>query len=122
MPHSGEEFGSDLVDLYDAGRFKMKAVAEQFRQAGGELFRTDGLTGVFARNPALGGTYGPAKAPWESLRDSIVDIILKTAANMDDTGLALMMAAEEYAKTDDAARARYHELKSALDQSHGAPA
>jgi hypothetical protein len=32
------------------------------------------------------------------------------------------MAAEEYAKTDDAARARYYELKSALDQSHGAPA
>src|SRR6266511_2122846 len=114
MPHSGEEFGSDLVDLYDAGRYKMKA--------GGELFRTDGLTGVFARDPALGGTYGPAKAPWESLRDSIVDVILKTAANMDDTGLALMMAAEEYAKTDEAASARYHELKAALDRSHGAPA
>ncbi|WP_199512221.1 hypothetical protein [Nucisporomicrobium flavum] len=120
MPHSGEEFGSDLVDLYDAGRYKLKAVADQFRTAGGELFRTDG-TGILARHPALGGTYGPAKASWEDLRDAVVDVIFKTAANMDDTGLALMMAADEYAKTDEVARKKYEDLKGALDQSHGVP-
>ena len=121
MSHAGAEFGTDLVDLYDAGRFKLKVVAEQFRQAAGELFRTEGQTEVFARDPALGGRSGPARQPWESLRDSIVDILLTTAANMDDTGEALMMAADEYAKTDDVARLRYVELKAALDRSNGVP-
>jgi len=121
MPHGGAEFGTDLVDLYDAGRFKLKVVAEQFRQAGGELFRTDGLTGAFVRDPALGGRSGPVRQPWESLRDSIVDILFTTAANMDDTGQALMMAADEYAMTDEVARARYLELKAALDRSNEVP-
>jgi hypothetical protein len=121
MSHSGEELGADLVDLYDAGRYKMKAVAEQFRLAGGELFRTGGQTGAFARNPALGGGYGPALEPWEQLRDAVVDIIFRTASNMDDTGLAPMMAADEYAKTDQAAARKYEELNAALDRSNGAP-
>ncbi|WP_067508264.1 hypothetical protein [Actinoplanes sp. TFC3] len=121
MSHTGEELGADLVDLYDAGRYKMKVVAEQFREAGGELFRTEGLTGVFARNPALGGVYGSAKAPWEGLRDAIVDVIFETAANMDDTGLALMMAAEEYAATDDVAAKKYEAMKVSMDQFQGMP-
>lgn len=121
MPHAGEELGADLVDLYDAGRYKMKAVAEQFRTAGGTLFRTDGQTAVFARHPALGGSSGPAREPWEALRDAVVDVVFTTAANMDDTGLALMMAADEYAKTDDAARRKYEALKGALDQANSAP-
>jgi len=121
MPHSGEELGADLVDLYDAGRYKMKSVAELFRGAGGELVRTDGMTGVFARHPDLGGSSGPARRPWEALRDAVVEVIFKTAANMDDTGLALMMAADEYAKTDDVARKKFEELRGALDRSHGVP-
>lgn len=121
MPHTGEELGADLVDLYDAGRYKMKAVAAEFRTAGGELVRTEGLTGVFARHPDLGGSSGPARASWEALRDAVADVIFKTAANMDDTGLALIMAADEYARTDDVARKKFQKLRGVLDRSHEVP-
>ena len=119
MSHSGEELGADLVDLYDAGRYKVGAVADQFRRAGGDLNGAAGYDGLFIRNPVLGGTYGPAKASWDTLRDAVVDVLATTATNLEDTGHALVMAADEYAGTDQAAAATYRELKAALDQSHG---
>jgi hypothetical protein len=32
-----------------------------------------------------------------------------------------MMAADEYARTDDVARKKFEELRGALDRSHGVP-
>ena len=40
---------------------------------------------------------------------------------MDDVGLALMMAADEYAETDNGARLQFDKLRATLDQSHQAP-
>ncbi|MEU4690015.1 hypothetical protein [Actinoplanes sp. NPDC023714] len=119
MPHSGEELGADLVDLYDAGRFKMKALAVEFRGAGAALVRTYGMTGVFARHPDLGGSSGPALGSWEALRDAIIEVIATTAVNMEDTGDALIMAADEYGKTDAIAARHFEELKQGLDHAHG---
>ena len=119
MPHSGETLGADLVKLYDAGTYKIPEIADQFRDASAALIDTYRMTGVFARHPDLGGTFGPAQEPWEALRDAIVDIVMKTAVNLEDTGAVLVMAADEYAKNDQAAARTFDELKEPLDRSHG---
>lgn len=119
MPHSGEELGADLADLYTAGRFKLTALAAEFSTAGTALFNTAADSSLFARHPQLGGSLGPAKGPWDDLRDEIVGLLKETATNLEDTGTALMMAAEEYASTDAAARATYREIRARLDAQNG---
>ncbi|WP_157437107.1 hypothetical protein [Actinoplanes subtropicus] len=77
------------------------------------------ITGLLRRDPELGGASGTAASPFEQLCDSIVDILLATADNMDDTGAALVMGANEYAKTDQDAAAMYKELRGRLDAANG---
>lgn len=119
MPHTGEELGVDAADLYNAGRYKVSALADQFDAACTKLFSAGAADGLFARDPRLGGSLGPAKAAWDTLRDDIVGLLKETTTNMADTGTALTMAAEEYAATDAASAATYREIKKRLDAENG---
>jgi hypothetical protein len=119
MSLSGASLGADLADLYDAGHYKLPQVAAEFRQAGGSLNSLSVIGALLRRDSELGGSSGPAAAPFDDLRDAIVDILVKTADNMDDTGAALVLGATEYAKTDEGAAAMYKKLKGQLDAANG---
>jgi hypothetical protein len=119
MPHTGEELGADLADLYNAGRFKLTALADEFSTAATNLFNVGATDGLFARHPQLNGSLGSVKGPWDDLHDQIVGLLKETTANLQDTGTALMMAAEEYASTDAAAEKVYREIRGRLDAENG---
>lgn len=119
MPHTGEELGVDAAELYNAGRFKVSALADEFDAAGTKLFGAGAAAGLFARDPRLGGSLGPVKAVWDVLRDDIVGLLKETTTNMADTGEALVMSAEEYVRTDEVARAAYIDIRKRLDAENG---
>ena len=116
MPHSGETLGADLANLYDAGRYQLPVLAKQFGAAKEMLIGTHVSNSMFARDPQLGGRVGPARAAWDLLRDEVVGLLATTEDNLLSTAEALMMAAEEYASTDEAAMARFRREQAQLDR------
>ncbi|MBB4764699.1 hypothetical protein ACFQFC_10865 [Amorphoplanes digitatis] len=118
MSHSGEELGADLVDLWEAGRYELKPVAGQIRYAAAQLLQADAGGYNWYRDGKLSGPYGPAKPAWESLRDDFFEILRTTAENLDLTGDALVLAAEQYANTDSVAAKKFEELKPAVTAAH----
>ncbi|MGA5305436.1 hypothetical protein ACPCHT_36440 [Nucisporomicrobium flavum] len=118
MPHSGDELGADLVDLWEAGQYELKPVAGQIREAAGALLLADNSGYNWYRDGKLGGPYGPAKPAWESLRDDFFEILRTTAENLDLTGDAMVLAADEYASTDSVAGKKFEELKPAVEAAH----
>ena len=118
MPHRGDELGADLVDLWEAGKYELKPVAQQFRLAAGRLLLADNSGYNWYRDGKLGGPYGTAKGPFEELRDAFFEVLRTTAENLDLTGDAMVMAAEEYAGADGAAKKKFEELRPAVDSAH----
>ena len=121
MSLSGASLGADLADLYDAGHYKLPQVGAEFEAAAGSLNSVADITGLLYRDPALGGSTGPAAASFEDLRDAIVGILKQSASNLDDTGAALVLGANEYAKTDAGAAATYDKLRGQLDAANAVP-
>lgn len=119
MSRSGDELGTDLGALYEAGQYKVVPLAEEIRAAGSLLLNAPDTASLLARHSTLGGFKGPVSASWEELRDAVVDLLVTSADNIEDTGQALLLAAEEYAKTDDEAARQYRRLKSTSDQVWG---
>ncbi|GAA2471308.1 hypothetical protein Ahu01nite_079120 [Winogradskya humida] len=118
MPHSGDELGADLVDLWEAGQYQLKPVAQQFRLAAGNLLLTDSVGHNFYRDGKLGGPYGPAKPAFDDFRDAVFEILRTTAENLELTGDAMVLAADEYAQTDDVAAKKFQELQPAVEAAH----
>ncbi|GLY32499.1 hypothetical protein [Kineosporia sp. NBRC 101731] len=116
MPHQGERLGVDIARLYQAGQHKVIPLADEFREAASKLLKAPNTAVLLTRHEHLGGVRGPAQAPWEDLRDQLVEMLLTTATNMEDTGNAMLIAAEEYAKTDNVAAREYDRLKERYDK------
>ncbi|MEV6636527.1 hypothetical protein AB0M54_37880 [Actinoplanes sp. NPDC051470] len=121
MPHSGEALGVDAANLYNAGRFKVKVLADQFGGAATSLLGTQAGDGIFARDPRVGGSLGPAKGAFDELRDQVVGLLKETQQNMQDTGDALVMAALEYAATDEGSRTAFKGIRETLDAENHVP-
>ncbi|MFC4107594.1 hypothetical protein [Micromonospora zhanjiangensis] len=88
-------------------------VASHYTKAGHSLDEAlHGLAQAFLRSPRLGGPYGPAYEPWRALRDEMRKILTQTASNLELTGDALCIAAENYERSDTAAEAEFNRLRN----------
>ncbi len=101
MPDTGADLGADLYELYRAGNDNLPNVAEEYVTAATSVGNSQSF-----RPPGQGN----APAQWNSLATHIAQILNDTAKNLDDTALALIMAVNEYAATDAAAKAELDRL------------
>ena len=114
MGHTGEELGADCADLWEAGHYELKPLGAQFRDAAAKLAQTEDGEYNFWRDSKLGGPYGPVRPVWADFCDDVFDVLRQTAENLELTGDALVLAANEYANSDDVARRKFEELKPAI--------
>ncbi|GAB3800462.1 hypothetical protein GCM10027605_16050 [Micromonospora zhanjiangensis] len=113
MPDSGKDLGVDRYRLWQAGSKDWPMVASHYTKAGHSLDEAlHGLAQAFLRSPRLGGPYGPAYEPWRALRDEMRKILTQTASNLELTGDALCIAAENYERSDTAAEAEFNRLRN----------
>jgi hypothetical protein len=118
MGHTGEELGADCLDLWEAGYYELKPLASIFRDAAGKLDLTD--TGMYNmyRDSKLSGPYGPLRDVWVEFRDDVFNVLRETAENLELTGDALMLAAQEYMNSDQAAKDKFAQLQPAVVAAH----
>jgi hypothetical protein len=108
---SGTTLGLDLAELYRAGRVTLPTGAAEIKAAGAAVAKAASADACFTRPDIFGGSKGPALAEWEELRASLDRFLNETADNMIDAGTALVLAAENYASSDAAAKAELDRLK-----------
>jgi hypothetical protein len=66
---------------------------------------------AFVRPAMFGGTLGPAYGEWLSLMRTVRQLVWDTGEALDDTATALVLAADAYAETDQAASRELERLK-----------
>lgn len=111
---AGYSLGVDLYELWRAGKVSLRDVAKQVEAATGPLgtARSDG--GWFRScDVGVGGVYGAGEA-FGQLADTLNGFLIQTRDNLYSTGDALVLAANGYAETDDAARQEFERRKSEL--------
>jgi len=118
MGHTGEELGADCLDLWEAGYYELKPLAQIFRDAAGKVDLADGGMSNMYRDDKLGGPYGPVRDVWSDFRDDVFAILRATAENLDLTADALMLAASEYIRSDQAAKDKLRQLQPAVIAAH----
>lgn len=114
MGHTGDQLGADCADLWEAGQFKLKPLAEEFREAASHLDRADSGLSNMHRDGKLGGPYGPVREAWTAFRDDVFAALRETAESLELTGDALILAANEYARTDTEARRKFDQMRRNL--------
>ena len=106
MPTGEEILGVDLYRSVAGWLLQLPTVASRYTEAEQSVDGTaSDLSHAFFRPPRLGGAFGPAYEPWKALRDEMRRILAKTASNLELTGEALRLAAEEYSRSNDRSRA-----------------
>jgi hypothetical protein len=111
MSESGHDLGVDLAELWDAGQNQLPKVAGEFTKAANGL--PSSITGIMYRSGGVGAgdsSYGAASA-WETLASTLAGHLSTTATNLNDTGVALVYAANHYAHTDAEAQAEFERRK-----------
>lgn len=112
MASDSDNLGTDIYGLWRAGRDGVPRVAAQYAIANRAVAATDDtMDAAFRRPDHFGGTYGPVYDSWRALRDEFQTMLGNTAENLELVAEALCLAATEYAKTDEGARAKFDELK-----------
>jgi len=108
----GTDLGIDLFELYDVGSHKLPELATEYSIAAvGIATATAQATPLFTRPSEFGGVNGPLGPEWLSFSKTVGWLLDQTAKNLDDTGRALVMAADAYAEADDAAKRKFDQLK-----------
>lgn len=111
MPDSGKDLGLDLFELYKAGKQHLPHVASEYTSAGASVSGASSAASCFQRHQIFGGTNGPAFQEWNELRDTVQTFLNDTGNNLNETGQALVLAADTYSATDSAARDELERLK-----------
>jgi hypothetical protein len=112
MPDSGKDLGLDLFNLYKAGTQNLPEVAAEYTAAGTHAANAlNAAAGAFQRHQIFGGSSGPAYAEWNELGQTIAKFLHDSGENLKETGEALVLAANNYAATDQAAKAELDNLK-----------
>lgn len=118
MGHTGAELGADCADLWAAGHFELKPLGAVFREAARNLHLADcGLPNMY-RDSRLDGPYGPVRDAWCDFRDDVFAVLRETAESLDLTGDALILAANEYLRADQAAKDEFDRLRPAILAAH----
>ena len=109
--HTGTALGADLHDLWKAGRDNLPTVARVYSLASSDLGATHGALGAaFTGAAPFGGDV--VLTSWRTLADQVQKIMADTADNLEDTGVALCLAVEEFAAGDAQAAEELNRLKT----------
>lgn len=108
---SGKIFGANLYDLYRAGRVLLPGVARTYAE---QTTRIHGITGSMQSQFDLPGR-GPNAAHRSllELRDEVHEVLRQTSLRMAEVAAALVLTAERYASTDEAAVREFTRLLGA---------
>jgi hypothetical protein len=113
MGDSGYDLGVDLYELWHAGQTLVPQMSGEFFLATSGMIPGN-VSYAFQRGSGIGiGPTGPFPA-WQSLCLSLNDAVEHTAQNLADVGVALRLAADTFAKTDDAAATEFHKRQKEL--------
>ncbi|GAA0708587.1 hypothetical protein Drose_13120 [Dactylosporangium roseum] len=112
VPDSGVDLGVDIYRLWLAGSKYLPDVAVLMENALAHVGHAGTSDAAFVR-PAVfgGGVYGPAYGPMGELRDLLAEMLAQTATALRDSGAALVLAADEYQKTDEEARDMFNRMR-----------
>ncbi|WP_157538469.1 MULTISPECIES: hypothetical protein [unclassified Nocardioides] len=118
-PESGYDLGVDLSRLWWAGKYHigetvvghMEAAANNVPSEAGDLYRSGGWG-------APDGANGPAAAI-ESYASKLHTMLVTNARNFREVGEALVLVANDYAATDQAARDELNNRKKQIQQVEG---
>ena len=111
MGRTGETLGGDLALIYQTGKQLLPELADQFEQASGVIGPISDEQWAWERHADFGqGDFG-SFAQFNAYCDGIVAHLDTTARNLDDTGVALCYAAEDYAATAGAAKTAFDRHK-----------
>jgi len=109
---TGAELGADLALLYQTGKQLIPHLADQFGHARSKIDGVGDDSAAWRRDPSLGIGETGAHAAFKSYVGAISAHLKTTETNLDDTGRALCYAAEDYARTDGAAKAEFDKHKN----------
>lgn len=106
--------GADLYEMYRVGRKVLPDAAVQYSVANRALDATqDGTSALFLQPTCFNGDiYSPVFPAWRELRDELQRVLAETQTNLELTGDVLCMAADAYARTDEAAARALQEAKN----------
>ncbi|MEE6259513.1 hypothetical protein [Plantactinospora sonchi] len=112
---SGKIFGANLYDLYRAGRNLLPELARNYAE---QTTRIHGITGPMQSQFNLPGR-GPTAAHRSllELRDEVHEVLRQTSLRMAEVGAALVLTAERYTATDEAAVREFTRLLGGDDAS-----
>ena len=95
---SGARFGADVYELFEAGRVAFPDLASLYTDAADELHQvTHALRGIAGRLGHVGARGVAARA------EELYDAAATTSRRLHLTGEALLLLADEFRRTDDAA-------------------
>lgn len=113
MADNGTDLGVDCYELWHAGHTLYPQMAAEFDGAASSIGSTD-PEWAFIRDDSIGLGSTGAYSVWSACATMLEDRIAETARNLRDTGAALVLAADTYAATDEAAKAEYDKRKREL--------
>jgi hypothetical protein len=91
---------ADCTRLWEAGEMKLKPLAVHYRSVITRIVAAETRADVLWRDQLLGGPFGEAKAAWQYLADTTVEILRESAESLEATGDVLVMAAREYQEAE----------------------
>ena len=113
MADTGAELGVDCYELWNAGTTLYPDMAAEFDSAADSI-STSEARWAFTRDSSIGLGSTGAFSIWSASAGMLDQHLAETARNLRDTGTALVLAADTYAATDEAARAEFDKRKAAL--------
>lgn len=110
MALHGSELGVELSELYHAGTYLLPEVADEYR--GAKVSTPYSPSAATSRGSALGDDPGAAL---DKFAQQILKALGTTEKRLTDVGAALVLCANEYAATDEAARDTFQTRKRQID-------
>lgn len=102
---SGQRFGADVYELYEAGQVAFPELAAAYGQAASQLhYVTFLLQGIAGRLDHV-GAWGVA-----SQAEQVYDAAAATSRRLHLTGEALVQLADDFRRTDESAAEAFHHL------------
>ena len=101
MGKTGEALAADLYKLLVVARNDLPSVADAYHDCAKHSGSAgSGVATAMTRPAYFGGTLGPVHDAWVNLHDKVHKYLADTGRNLDDTGAALELAANQYHDTD----------------------
>ncbi|MBX6354729.1 MAG: hypothetical protein IRZ05_02610 [Micromonosporaceae bacterium] len=112
MPDAGRDLGVDKYELWLAGKEKLPAVVALYDEARRRIESTgDNAVTALTMPSVLLGNHGEVLGSWTALRDELLTMLSNTATSLAMVADVLVMAADAYDRSDQAAAREFNQLR-----------